>query len=173
MSGSDAATHRAGEPASCRFAVLTVSDSRTRETDAGGDLVVSLCEAAGHAITWREICPDDPERVASLASEACACEDVDALLVTGGTGVARRDATPEALAGAWDQELPGFGELFRMLSWKEVGAAAMLSRASAGLLRGRPVFSVPGSTNAVRLGVERLVLPVILHLLQQLAGRRT
>jgi molybdenum cofactor biosynthesis protein B len=152
--------------------VLTVSDTRTLETDESGRLAEELCAAAGQAVACRMICPDEPAEVRALVDGACRREDVDAVVVTGGTGIAARDTTHEALAGLYDVAIPGFGELFRLLSFEEVGAAAMLSRASAGVVHGRAVFSLPGSRAAVRLGLTRLVLPELAHVLAQLAGRR-
>lgn len=160
--------HRADAPGVLRFAVLTVSDTRTKDDDESGQLIIELVQAAFHEVTGRALCKDDPEAIRDLVRKACAREDVEVLVVTGGTGFSRRDATPKVMEELYDQVIPGFGELFRMLSFQEVGAAAMLSRASAGVVAGRPVFSLPGSASAVRLAMEKLVLPEIPHLLQQL-----
>jgi len=164
--------HRAAGASPARVAVLTVSDTRTLDTDESGRLAEELCRAAGHDVVARLLCRDEPERVRALVAEACERADVDAVVVTGGTGLAARDATFEALASLYEVVIPGFGELFRMLSWEEIGAAAMLSRASAGVVRGRPVFSLPGSRAAVRLALEKLVLPELGHALAQLRGRK-
>ena len=128
-------------------------------------------EAAGHAATARALCKDDPSEVSELVRDACARHDVDVLVLTGGTGFSRRDSTFEAVSELYNPCIPGFGELFRMLSFEEIGAASMLSRASAGIVDGKPVFSLPGSRAAVRLAMERLVLPECGHLLEQLGPR--
>ena len=161
--------HRQAAPRRVRFAVLTVSDTRTLDDDESGRLIVELVAAASHVATARTICKDEPADVARLVHEACARDDVDAVVLTGGTGFARRDSTHATLRELYQPEIPGFGELFRMLSFEEIGAAAMMSRASAGVVDGKPVFSLPGSKAAVRLGMSRLVLPETGHVLEQLA----
>ena len=143
--------HRRQAPEQVRFALLTVSDTRTLETDESGQLIIELITAAFHVAAFRAICKDEPEEVRALVQQACSADGVDALVVTGGTGISKRDATYEAIRDLHDVEIPGFGELFRYLSYKEIGAASMLSRASAGVVAGRPVFSLPGSAAAVRL----------------------
>lgn len=159
--------HRSEAPAHVRFAVLTVSDTRTKETDESGQLIIELVHAAFHAAVARALCKDEPAQVAALVRDATAQQGVDVLVVTGGTGLSRRDSTYDAIRGLYETEIPGFGELFRMLSHQEIGAAAMLSRASAGIVNGKPVFSVPGSASAVRLAMTRLILPEVGHLLAQ------
>lgn len=150
--------------------MLTVSDTRTPETDEGGDLIAELCRAQFHEVTMRAILRDEPEDVAGWVRTAVAHDDVDVVVVTGGTGFARRDSTYEALNALYEPVIPGFGELFRMLSFAEVGPATMMSRASAGVIGGTPVFSLPGSPSAVRLAMSRLVLPEAGHLVSQLQG---
>ena len=162
--------------ADIRIAVVTVSDTRTPETDVGGQLVRDLCRQAGAVVTSTVIVPDDAARVAAhvrtlVSNNEGAPRSIHAVLLTGGTGIARRDTTVEALAGLFDKTLDGFGELFRMLSFQEVGAAAMLSRATAGVIDGVVVFLMPGSPKAVRLAMERLILPELGHLIGQLGGR--
>jgi molybdenum cofactor biosynthesis protein B len=162
--------------ADIRIAVVTVSDTRTPETDVGGQLVRDLCQQAGAVVTGTVIVPDDAARVAAhvrtlVSNNEAAPQSIHAVLLTGGTGIARRDTTVEALAGLFDKTLDGFGELFRMLSFQEVGAAAMLSRATAGVVDGVVVFLMPGSPKAVRLAMERLILPELGHLIGQLGGR--
>lgn len=157
--------------ASVRVAVLTVSDTRTEETDVGGRLVVELCTGAGFQLVSKAIVRDEPAQVAAAVAALVAAETVDAVLLTGGTGISRRDTTVEALEGRFDKRLDGFGELFRMLSFAEVGAAAMLSRATAGVMGGVAVFLMPGSPAAVRLALEKLILPELGHVVAQL-GRR-
>lgn len=150
------------------FAVLTVSDTRTLETDVGGRTAVDLMESQGHRVVGRRLVPDEVDAIGSACEALLAEERVECLVVTGGTGVARRDVTVEALRPLFERVLPGFGELFRNLSYAEVGAVALLSRAAAGILRGRPVFLLPGSPAAVELALTRLILPAIGHLVDQL-----
>lgn len=152
-----------GQVATC--AVLTVSDSRTPETDSGGDLIVQALEEAGHEIVAREIVKDEPARIRGRLESWLSDLRPQLVLTTGGTGVSRRDTTIEVVEGLLDKELPGFGELFRMLSWEEVGSAAMLSRAVAGLAGSSLLFSMPGSPAAVRLALDRLILPELPHLI--------
>jgi molybdenum cofactor biosynthesis protein B len=156
--------HRAHAPASVTCAVLTVSDTRTLETDAGGALAISLLEGAGHAVALRRLVRDEPAEIGAGLEEALAHPNVQGVVLTGGTGVAPRDRTPEAVEPYLDRVLPGFGELFRQLSYAEIGAAAMLSRALAGIAQGRIVFVLPGSRGALRLAFEKLILPEIGHL---------
>ncbi|NNE69384.1 MAG: molybdenum cofactor biosynthesis protein MoaB [Rhodothermales bacterium] len=151
-------------PLSC--AVLTCSDTRTTESDTSGQLMCSMLEAAGHRVTVYDIVREGPGAVSeALSGVALEC---DAILLNGGTGIAPRDGTIEAVDQFVQRSLPGFGELFRMLSWQEIGAAAMLSRATAGT-RGRTVvFATPGSTAAVRLAMEKLIIPDLRHIHGQL-----
>ena len=159
--------HRAASPFSVRCAVLTISDTRTFETDAGGTAIVSLLEAHGHAIVARALVKDDPSAVQDWIQQQRSRDEVDAILTTGGTGVAQRDNTHEAIMAMLDKPISGFGELFRMLSFQEIGAAAMLSRACAGISQCRVVIAMPGSENAVRLAMDKLVLPEIGHLVRE------
>jgi molybdenum cofactor biosynthesis protein B len=163
--------HDDDAPAQVRFAVLTVSDTRTKETDESGQLIIELVQAAFHVAAVRAICKDEPAEVEKLVRKACGQDAVDVLVVTGGTGIAKRDATYETIEGLYDVTLPGFGEIFRALSFEEIGAKAMLSRASAGVVNGRPVFSLPGSASAVKLAMDRLVLPEIGHVVAQARTR--
>ena len=160
--------HRRGAPRSLVLAVLTISDTRTAETDASGDLASHLIEEAGHRVVLRGIVPDDPARVESWVRRALDAPGCDGVLTTGGTGIAPRDRTYEALASLLDRRLDGFGELFRALSYKEIGSAAMLSRAVGGIAGERLLFCVPGSPGAVRLALEDLILPELGHLAAQL-----
>ena len=153
---------------SAALCVLTVSDTRTRENDASGAAALRLLAAAGHRSLDYRIVPDEPELVAQQVREWLALDACDGVITSGGTGIAPRDRTFEALEALLERQLPGFGELFRMLSYAEIGSAAMLSRAVAGIAQGRPVFSLPGSTAAVELALERLILPELDHLLRQL-----
>ena len=163
--------HRAQAPTRFGFAILTVSDSRTDRTDRGGPRLIELVTAPGHQVVWRRIVRDDLQEIRDGVRDAVHPPEVDCLLVTGGTGVARRDSTIEAVQPLLEKELPGFGELFRHLSFQQIGPAAMLSRATAGVIAGRAVFLLPGSPDALELAVERLILPELGHLLAQ-ARRR-
>lgn len=164
--------HRSTAPRCVRIAVLTVSDTRTDDDDTSGALIRELCSMAGHTIVGGQIVPDDLERIRGAVEVGSRDPEVDAIIVTGGTGVGPRDVTPEAIAPLLERELPGFGELFRMLSWQEIGAAAYASRAVAGVAAGTVVFALPGSRAAVRLALERLVLPEVAHLVGEVRGRR-
>jgi molybdenum cofactor biosynthesis protein B len=148
--------------------VVTVSDTRTEETDTGGGAIIDLLSAAGHVVVGRAIVQDDAAVVREAVERQLAAEGVDAIITTGGTGITSRDITCEAIAGLIEKELHGFGELFRMLSYRQVGAAAMMSRAVAGLARGGCiVIALPGSEAGVRLAMEELVIPELGHLVQQ------
>ncbi len=149
------------------IAIVTVSDSRTPETDTSGQLIRSLAEAAGHQIVDYRIVKDEPDQVAkALADFAAGLARL--IIFNGGTGISQRDRTYDVISKALEKPLPGFGEIFRMLSYEQVGAAAMLSRATAGVYQGRVVFSMPGSPNAVQLAMEKLILPEIQHLAWEL-----
>ena len=151
-----------------RCAVLTISDTRTLDTDSGGAALVSLLEDHGHTIVMRGLVKDDPSAVQRWVQAQRSRDDVDAILTTGGTGVARRDNTHEAIMTMLDKPIPGFGELFRMLSFDDIGPAAMMSRATAGTVGRNAVFVLPGSPDAVRLAMTRLILPELGHVVQQL-----
>lgn len=145
-------------------AVLTVSDTRTPETNVGGRLVRELLEQAGHVVVVSQIIPDEPQEVAARVVELVDLPECRAVLLTGGTGLAARDTTVEALSGLFTRRLDGFGELFRMLSYQEVGARAMLSRAVAGVRHTTAIFAMPGSPAAVRLAMTKLIVPQLGHL---------
>lgn len=155
--------HRAAAPAAVRCAVLTISDTRTEETDRSGGLIRDLLDRHGHTVSDCRIVPDEPDLIREWLSRWSRSPDIDAILSNGGTGFARRDTTYDVVTSMLDRRLDGFGELFRMLSFQEIGAAAMLSRAVAGAIEGKLVIAMPGSTNAVRLAMERLILPEIAH----------
>jgi molybdopterin adenylyltransferase len=160
-------THRANAPASVRCAVLTISDTRTIESDTGGATLVRMLTDHGHEVCARGLVPDDPVRVQTWIQFQRAKDDVQAILTTGGTGVASRDSTYEAIMQLLDKPIPGFGELFRMLSYQEIGPAAMLSRACAGVSQCRIVIALPGSEAAIRLALEKLVLPELGHMVRE------
>ena len=159
-------SHRADAPSSVRVFVLTISDTRSEATDTSGAAIVEALTAAGHTIAGRKILRDDPGPVASAVRGATVNADV--IITTGGTGITSRDSTFEAIAQLFEKRLDGFGELFRMLSYPQIGAAAMLSRACAGTVRKTMVFSLPGSEKAVRLAMEKLILPEIGHIVREL-----
>ena len=163
-SGSGLLRHRGEALDEVATVVVTVSDTRTPETDTGGALVAERLEAVGHRVAGRVLVPDESRQIADAVRAALGRADVGAVIVTGGTGVAPRDVTPEAVAPLLDREIPGFGEIFRMLSYEEVGSAALLSRALAGLADGRVVFVLPGSRGALGLALEKLILPELGHL---------
>jgi len=160
--------HRTAAPPGVRCFVLTVSDTRTADTDASGHAIRTLLEAAGHEVVGHALVRDEPDEVTAQVGHALADARVQAVLTTGGTGITSRDGTFEAVDALLEKRLPGFGELFRMLSFAEIGAAAMLSRATAGMARGTAVFVLPGSEHAVRLAMTRLVLPELGHVVQQI-----
>src|SRR5436190_23227102 len=159
---------RAAETIVARCAVLTLSDTRTSSTDKSGARIRELLEADGHSVTHYEVIPDDPPILESAFRSLLSRADVDAILTTGGTGISRRDATVSVVEKLVEQPLPGFGELFRMLSWEQVGSGAMLSRALAGISSGKIVFALPGSIKAVELGMTKLILPELRHILREL-----
>lgn len=164
MSHSD---HRATSPTSIRCAVVTVSDTRTLETDTGGGAIVSLLGEHGHLVVERAIVRDEPATLRALLDTLLARDEVQVVITTGGTGITSRDGTFEVVTGLLEKTLTGFGELFRMLSYAEIGAAAMMSRATAGLARGRMLIALPGSPHAVRLAMTKLVLPELGHLVRE------
>jgi molybdenum cofactor biosynthesis protein B len=161
--------HKATAPTSVGCYVLTVSDTKTPETDTSGAVIRDLLTRAGHRVAGSAIVRDEPLEVARLVRAACTDPQVQAVILTGGTGITSRDSTFEAIEALLDKRLPGFGELFRMLSFAEVGAAAMLSRAQMGIHARRIVVSLPGSPNACRLALEKLVIPELGHLLREVS----
>lgn len=162
--------HLAVDSLSVRCAIVTVSDTRTAQSDTSGTRIRELAEAAGHRVTSYVIVPDDVTQISERVRALCISNDCDVVLLAGGTGLAPRDVTYEAVAGFLDKRLDGFGELFRMLSFQEIGPAAMLSRAIAGSVGRTAVFAMPGSPAAVTLAMERLILPRLGHLVGLLRG---
>jgi molybdopterin adenylyltransferase len=162
-----AAEHRSQSPTSLGCAVVTVSDTRTDATDTGGRAVVDYLVHAGHRVVDRRIVRDEPDEMRPLLLAYRDRTDIDAVLLTGGTGMTSRDQTPETVAGLLTKALPGYGELFRMLSFQEIGAAAMLSRAVGGLLGGTVILTMPGSPAAVHLAMQKLILPELPHLVRE------
>lgn len=156
--------HHAHDLDALSFAAVTVSSSRSLDADPSGDAVVELAESAGHEVRARELVADDRGTIRSVVDELVSREDVDVIVTTGGTGVTPDDVTPEAVTPLFDKPLPGFGELFRRLSYEEIGSMVVATRAVAGIAAGVPVFCLPGSENAVRLGVGDIVLEQAGHL---------
>ena len=161
--------HRALAPTAVACFVLTVSDTRTEQTDKSGQAIRSMLQEAGHTVTGHTIVPDDPAKVTAAIREQLANPSTRAVITTGGTGITSRDGTFEAVDQLFEKRLDGFGELFRALSFEEIGAAAMLSRATAGTVGRAVVFILPGSEAAVRLALSRLIVPELGHIAQQLA----
>jgi len=155
--------HREAAPKAVRCAVVTVSDTRTLENDRGGQLLAESLTAAGHSVIRREIVPDEPNRIRSLVEELADATMLDAILVTGGTGIAARDQTYETVSELLTKTLPGYGELFRMLSYEDIGPAAMLSRTIGGVIGQVVLLTMPGSPAAVRLALDKLILPELAH----------
>jgi molybdenum cofactor biosynthesis protein B len=160
--------HREAAPEHVRAAVLTISDTRTPETDTGGDTIQELLQEAGHEVVSRDIVRDEVAQIQTALVNLLARGDVDAVITTGGTGISARDTTYEVVDRMIDKKLDGFGEVFRMLSYEEVGAAAILSRATAGAVGNKFVACLPGSRNAVRLAVEKLLVPELAHIVFEL-----
>ncbi len=146
---------------------MTISDTRTEATDSGGRAIVDLLTEGGHLVLEKKIVPDDPGEVRRTIDAMLANAEVQAVITTGGTGISSRDQTYEAIDSILDKRIDGFGELFRALSYQEVGTAAMLSRALAGTAGGKIIIAIPGSENAVRLAITKLVLPEIGHLVRE------
>ena len=167
MAGPTDAAHKAEGPKSVRCFIVTVSDTRTEANDTSGRAIAELLTAAGHAVAGRTIVRDDAELVRDVVVRQVANADVQVIITTGGTGISSRDTTYEAISAMLQKRLDGFGELFRVLSYQEIGSAAMMSRACAGLVAGHIVIALPGSEAAVRLAMERLIIPELGHLVQQ------
>ena len=163
------AEHKAHAPASVACYVLTVSDTRTPETDTGGQAIRELLATGGHLVAGHAIVGDEPEQVAAHITRQLADSRTQVIITTGGTGITSRDGTYEAVDRLLEKRLDGFGELFRMLSFQEIGPAAMMSRATAGTAARKAIFVLPGSPAAVRLAMTRLILPELGHVVQQLS----
>jgi molybdopterin adenylyltransferase len=160
--------HRESAPEHVRVAVLTISDTRTRETDTGGDTAERILREAGQEIVARQIVRDEVNGIRASLVDLLANAEVDAVITTGGTGISGRDTTYEVVDRMIEKKLDGFGEIFRMLSYEEIGAAAIMSRAVAGTVGTKFVASLPGSGNAVRLAVEKLLVPELAHIVFEL-----
>jgi molybdopterin adenylyltransferase len=167
MAPMSEAEHKQQSPSSVCCFVVTISDTRTIETDTSGKAIADLLAAAGHKVSGRAIVKDDADQVRATIERYLVAPDVQVIITTGGTGITSRDSSYEAVASLLQKRLDGFGELFRMLSYEQIGAAAMMSRACAGVIAGRIVASLPGSEAAVRLAMEKLLIPELGHLVQQ------
>jgi len=167
MTSVSEAEHKARAPRAVRCFIVTVSDTRSEATDVSGRAIADLLTAAGHEIAGRALVRDEPDLVRGTVERQLAIGDAQVIITTGGTGITSRDSTYEAITALLNKRLDGFGELFRMLSFQQIGSAAMMSRACAGLAAGRIVISLPGSEAAVRLAMERLVIPELGHLVEQ------
>lgn len=161
------AEHHSKAPSRLALAVVTVSDTRTAATDTSGALIVELAESAGHRVLDRQIVPDAPDRIRPLLLAYGARDDLHAVLLTGGTGISPRDRTFETVSALLTKPLPGFGELFRMLSYAEIGPACLLSRAVGGLMGEIAVFVMPGSRAAVGLAMSKIILPELPHVVAE------
>jgi molybdenum cofactor biosynthesis protein B len=161
--------HKASAARSVGCVVITCSDTRTPETDGSGRLMNELLKQHGHDVVGYHVVKDDPPAIAKLVQESVSQDAVQAVLINGGTGISRRDSTFEAVDRMLEKRLDGFGELFRSLSYGDIGSSAMMSRATAGIYRGRVIFSTPGSESAVRLAMEKLILPELGHIVRELA----
>ena len=148
---------------------LTVSDTRTDENDTGGRAIRELLEAAGHTVSGHAIVKDEPSQVTAIVRERLNDPATRVIITTGGTGISARDTTFEAITSLFEKRLDGFGELFRMISFDQIGSAAMMSRATAGTVGGKAIFVLPGSPAAVRLAMEKLIVPELGHVVQQLS----
>ncbi|MFT5049567.1 MAG: molybdenum cofactor biosynthesis protein B [Chlamydiales bacterium] len=168
--GMSVEEHRGQAPARIGFGVLTVSDTRQQGNDPGGDYLVRALEEAGHDCHWRELVPDEAARIRAALRDAVGLAGVSVLLVTGGTGIAPRDVTVPVLEAEFDSSIPGFGELFRSLSFAQIGSATILSRATAGLVGQTVVFGLPGSPKALELAMEEIILKEAGHLVSQVRG---
>lgn len=160
--------HKEHAPRCVGCMVITCSDTRTPETDTSGQLVMRLLRDHGHEVAAYHLVKDEPASIRALIEAAARNEAVQAIIINGGTGISRRDSTFETVDAMLEKRLDGFGELFRYLSYKDIGSPAIMSRATAGLFRGKIVLSTPGSEGAVRLAMEKLVLPELGHMIQQL-----
>lgn len=160
--------HRGEAPQSVGFAVLTVSDTRSKDDDSSGQLIKEHLGFRGHDLKGYEIVPDDGDRIRTQLDVWLADPSISAIIVNGGTGIAGRDVTFPIIDSLIQKHMPGFGEIFRMLSWQEVGSASMLSRATAGVHERTVIFSLPGSSNAVRLALEKLIGPELGHVVHEI-----
>ena len=168
MDGPSHQQHKAHAPTKVGCLVITCSDTRTTETDTSGRLIMKLLAEQGHETAGYHVVKDEPAQITSTITAGLTNDAVQAVIVNGGTGISRRDSTFEAVDALLEKRLVGFGEIFRYLTYQDIGSPAIMSRATAGIVKGRILFSTPGSENAVRLAMEKLILPELGHLVKQL-----
>jgi molybdopterin adenylyltransferase len=161
--------HKDHAPSSIGCMVITCSDTRTQESDTSGQLIRTLLEARGHTVVGYHLVKDDPAQIQLWIARGVINDAVQAIIINGGTGISRRDSTFEAVDEMLEKRLDGFGEIFRLLTYQDIGSPAIMSRATAGVIKGRVLFSTPGSENAVRLAMEKLILPELGHLVKELS----
>jgi molybdenum cofactor biosynthesis protein B len=159
--------HKAAARASVKIAIVTVSDTRTLETDTSGLLIDQISTQAGHEVAWRKIVRDEPAEIHDVIAQTQSDPSIQAVLITGGTGISPRDQTVETLENLFTKTIPGYGELFRWLSYQEIGPSCILSRATAGLIGQRVVLLMPGSRAAVKLAMEQIIVPELPHLVRE------
>ena len=160
--------HKVHVPRKIGCMVITCSDTRTPDSDTSGQLIQKLLKEQGHSVAAYHLVKDEPEQIKARIAEGTGNDHIQAIIINGGTGISRRDSTFEAVDGMLEKRLDGFGEVFRFLTYQEIGSAAIMSRATAGIIKGRVLFSTPGSENAVRLAMEKLILPELGHLVREL-----
>ncbi|MEE9240711.1 MAG: molybdenum cofactor biosynthesis protein B [bacterium] len=159
--------HRAEGPDAVTCAVITVSDTRTEETDTSGKLIANMLEDCGHRVPFTRIVRDEPAQIREALEAACADPAIQVVITNGGTGITPRDTTYDVVLSMIEKEMPGFGELFRHVSYLDIGTAAILTRATAGTCRGTIIMTLPGSGNACRTGMEKIILPEISHMVRE------
>jgi molybdenum cofactor biosynthesis protein B len=160
--------HKSNAPTRVDCAVITCSDTRTPETDTSGQTIMRLLKDAGHAVVSYQLIKDEPKKIRAAVKKAVKNKRVQAVIINGGTGIAKRDSTFEAVDGMLEKRLDGFGEVFRYLTYQEIGSPAIMTRATAGTYKGRILFSTPGSEHAVRLAMDKLILPELGHIIREL-----
>lgn len=166
---SAAHEHKEHAPRQAACVVITCSDTRTPQSDTSGYRIMVMLRDAGHSVASYQIVKDEPSKIKAAIKKAVKNKKVQAIIINGGTGIAKRDSTFEAIEELLEKKLDGFGEVFRSLTYQEIGSPAIMTRATAGTYKGRIIFSTPGSENAVKLAMEKLILPELGHILQQLS----
>ena len=161
--------HKSHAPKSIGCMVITCSDTRTPDTDTSGQAIHKLLRQFGHEVVSYHLVKDEPAQITSRIEEGLTNDAVQAIIINGGTGISKRDSTFEAVDAMLEKRLVGFGEIFRYLTYMDIGSSAIMSRATAGIIKGRILFSTPGSENAVRLAMEKLILPELGHLVKELS----
>ncbi len=160
--------HKAQAPTKIGCAVITCSDTRTPETDTSGYRIMNMLKEAGHGVLSYQLIKDEPKKIKAAVKKTAKNKRIQAVVINGGTGIAKRDSTFEAIDGMLEKRLEGFGEVFRYLTYQEIGSPAIMTRATAGTYKGKILFSTPGSENAVRLAMDKLILPELGHIIREL-----